>query len=253
MLLRSIGVVGAAAVCLSLAAGPASAKGGKQTVEGKLTWSVTTTTVDPGDPTQPSRTTQNETVQEEFSLRLKAVRDPRFTRTYVFKRSKAAYTYSSSGTRVTDDFSFNQLNCKTTTTTSLAGSGTTDISASIFGKYKPNRDVLVIDKRTKGISVQALLPGSGTSTTTFEGFGTSPCENGSYTDPEQWNGSTSLNDSRWICAPSGLSRIPSGQRPLYGAWNQKKKRFDFACSKQFVDGNGTTQRLTVAGSLAYKR
>lgn len=249
-------LVGISLLVVSVALAPTAsavpAKKGKQSVEGKLTWSIVTTNTDGGDPSNPSNITRDETTQEDHSLQIKAVRDPKFTRTYVFKRGKADYSYTYQTTRVTRDYTFSQLGCETTTRGNANGTGEVDMSPSVFGKYKPNKDVLVIDKRTKGISVQATLPGTGTSTTEQKGFGLSPCEDGRWNDPLDEVGSTTLNDTRNVCLPSGLKRPSSSLSPLFGKWNNAKKRFDFACSASFTDGTETT-RVTVSGSLKYKR
>lgn len=250
-LLRATALLGATTLCLTVVT-TAQAAPKKQTLEGKLTWTIVTTHADPGDPSNPSNFTQDETTQEEHSLQIKAVRDPQFTRTYVFKPGKAPYSYTYTGTRVSKDYSFSQLSCETTTTANATGTGTTDVTPSVFGKYNGRKDVLVLDKRTKGISIGAVLPGAGTSTTTTRGFGTSPCQEGSYTDPIDQTGMTSLNDSRNVCLPSGLKNPGSSYRPLLGKFNVKKKRFDFACSQTFTDGE-TTSRITISGSLKYKR
>lgn len=248
---RITALLGAAALSVTFA-GAAQAAPKKQTVEGKLTWTIVTTKADPGDPSNPSNFTQDETTQEEHSLQIKAVRDPNYTRTYVFKAVKAPYSYSYTSTRVSKDFSFSQVSCETTTTANASGTGSADINPSVFGNYNGRKDVLVLDKRTKGISVGAVLPGTGTSTTVFKGFGTSPCQEGSYTDPIDETGSTSLDDSRNVCLPSGLKNPGSSYRPLLGKFNVKKKSFDFACSQTFTDGVNT-QRITVSGSLKYKK
>lgn len=248
---RTAALLGATVLSLSLAT-TAQAAPKKQTLEGKLTWTVVITRADPGDPSNPSNFTQDETTQEEHSLQIKAVRDPKFTRTYVFKRLKTPYSYSYSTTRVSKDYTFSQVDCETTTTATANGSGTTDVTPTVFGKYDGRKDVLVLDKRTKGVSIWAVLPGTGTSTTTTKGFGNSPCQEVNYTDPIDENGSTSLNDSRNVCLPSGLKAPSSSLQPLYGKFNVQKKRFDFACSKSFTDGFETT-RITISGSLKYKR
>ena len=254
--LRTGGVLAVTAVSLSLVTGaasaaPAKAGKGKQTVSGSISWTVTTTKVDDSDPTDLSRTAQTITKQEEHRLQVNAVRDPKYTRTYVFKRGQAGYNYTYSETRVTTDYSFGQVSCTTTTKADASGTGKTDVTPTIFGKYKPNKDVLVIDKRTKGISVGAVLPAKGSSTTTIVGAGTSPCQEGSYTDPVDDQGSTSLNDSRNVCLPGGVKPY-SSLRPLFGKWNNSKKRFDFACSQTFTDGPETTS-IRISGSLKYKR
>ncbi len=250
-LLRTGAVIGAAVLTVTMA-GAAQAAPKKQTVEGKLTWTIVTTKNDPGDPTNPSNFTQEETTQEEHSLQIKAVRDPKFTRTYVFKTVKAPYSYTYTSTRVSKEFSFSQLSCETTTTANASGTGTADVNPSVFGTYNGRKDVLVLDKRTKGISVGAVLQATGTSTQTSRGFGLSPCQEGSFTDPIDQTGSTSLVDSRNVCLPSGLKNPGSSYRPLLGKFNVKKKRFDFACSQTFTDGTDS-QRITVSGSLKYKR
>ena len=250
-LLRTTALLGVTALSLSFA-GAAQAAPKKQTLEGKLTWTIVTTKADPGDPSNPSNFTQDETTQEEHTLQIKAVRDPKYTRTYVFKTVKAPYSYSYTSTRVSKDFSFSQLSCETTTTANASGTGSVDVNPTVFGKYNGTKDVLVLDKRTKGVSVGAVLPGAGTSTTVFKGFGTSPCQEGSYTDPIDETGSTSLNDSRNVCLPSGLKNPGSSYQPLFGKFNVKKKRFDFACSKTFTDGFETTS-VTISGALKYKR
>jgi hypothetical protein len=250
-LLRTTALLAATGLSLTVV-GAAHAAPKKQTLEGKLTWTIVTTTADLGDPANPSNFTQDETTTQEHSLQIQAVRDPRYTRTYVFKPVKAPYSYTYTSTRVSKDFTFSQLSCQTTTTTNASGTGTTAVNPSVFGKYNGRRDVLVLDKRTKGISVGAVLPGAGTSTTVITGFGTSPCQEGSYTDPIDETGSTSLNDSRNICLPSGLKNPGSSYRPLLGTFNVKKKRFDFACSQTFNDGV-TMQSIRVAGSLKYAR
>lgn len=251
LLLRTTALLGVTAISVTLAS-TAQAAPKKQTVEGKLTWTVVTTKADPGDPSSPSNFTQDETTREEHSLQIKAVRDPKFTRTYVFKTVKAPYSYTSTSTRVSKDYSFSQLSCETTTTANASGSGTTDVKPSVFGTYNGRKDVLVLDKRTKGISVEAGLPGSGTTTTTTKGFGLSPCQEGSFTDPIKVAGRTSLNDSRNVCLPSGLKNPGSSYRPLLGKFNVKKKRFDFACSQTFTQGFETTS-ITISGALKYKR
>lgn len=241
-------------VALAPAATAAPAKAGKQSVEGKVSWTVVTTYKDDGDPSNPSNVTQDETTEETHSLQIKAMRDPQFTRTYVFKQGKASYSYAYQTTRVTKDYGFSQLRCETTTRANASGSGKTDMSPSVFGKYNPNKDVLVIDKRTKGISVGASLPGSGTSTTEQKGFGLSPCQEGSWTDPIDEDGGTGLNNANDVCLPKGLKRPGSSLRPLFGKWNNAKKRFDFKCSETFVDSTGMqTTRITISGSLKYKR
>lgn len=250
---RRLIAAGAALSVLTLPLAAMSAQAKNQTVEGKLTWSVSTTYSDPGDPTFPNYETREETTQEEHTLQIKAVRDPGFTRTYVFKRLQAPYTYTFSSTRVTREYSFSQLDCETTTTANLSGSGQTDAATKIFGKYNGLKNVLVIDKRTKGISVEAGLPATGTMTTISNGFGLSPCSSGSYTDPVEERGSTSLNDSRNFCLPQGLKNPGSSVRPLYGKFDAKKKRFNFACTKTFDDGRGTVQTLNISGSLKYKK
>lgn len=255
LLAGTIGL-GIAAVSSMLVAGPASAtlpaKAGKQTVEGKLSWTVVRTYKDEGDATNPSRETREESVQENHTLQVKAQRDPRFTRTYVFKRKKAAYTYDYTMTSLSRDYTFGQLGCETTTEANSAGSGMTDATPSVFGKYNPDKDVLVIDKRTKGISVGAGLPGTGTTTTVQRGVGLSPCQDGQWTDPLDQSGSTSLNDSRNVCLPRGLKKPATSYRPLFGKWNNNKKRFDFACTATFTSTYETT-RITISGSLKYKR
>ena len=252
--LRAAGVVAATALSVSLAAGSASAlptKGGKQSVSGTITWSVTITKVDDSDPADLSRRPETFTTQQQHKLVVNAVRDPKFTRTYVFKRGKADYNYTLSQTRVTEDYTMGVLGCRSTTTENASGSGKVDLNPNLFGKYNSNKDVLVIDRRTKGISVGAVLPATGTATTKLEGFGNSPCEPGSYTDPVEETGSTSLNDSRNVCLPSGL-KSTNGNRPLFGKWNNGKKRFDFACSKSFTNGPETTS-IRVSGSLKYRK
>jgi hypothetical protein len=248
--------LGIAVVSSTLVAGPASAalpaKAGKQTVEGKLSWTVVRTYKDDGDPANPSRETREENVEENHTLQVKALRDPGFTRTYVFEPKKTEYTYSYTMTSLSREYTFGQLGCERTTEATSAGSGKTGITPSVFGKYNPDKDVLVIDKRTKGISVGAGLPGTGTTTTVQRGVGLSPCQDGQWTDPLDQSGSTSLNDSRQVCLPSGLKRPPSSYRPLFGKWNNKKKRFDFACTDTFTSTNETT-KITVSGSLKYKR
>ena len=246
-------LLGASLLPVTLAA-PASAvpmKGGKQTVEGTLTWTIVTTYKDDGDPADLSRVTRDETTEENHTLKVKAVRDPRFTRTYVFKLGKAPYSYTYSTSQVSRDHTFGQVSCESTTVANASGSGKTDLAPSIFGKYNGNKDVLVIDKRTKGISVRAMLPGQGTSTSTYQDFGSGSC-GGTFTDPIDQAGSTTLNDSRDVCLPGGMKRPPSSYSPLYGKWNNKKKNFLFTCKQTFVDGF-TTTRLTVAGTLKYKR
>lgn len=227
------------------------AKRGKQTVSGTITWSVAINRVDDSDPSDPSRKAMADTTQEQHRLRIALVRDPKFTRTYVFKRAKAEYNYTFDQTRVTDDFTMGQHSCTTTTVENAGGSGTTDLTASIFGKYHPDKDVLVIDKRTKGISIGAILEATGSSTTTMTGFGSSPCQEGTFTDPVTTNGSTGLNDANNMCLPDKL-KAPRGYRPLFGKWNKSKKRFDFACSDSFTDGPETTA-IRVSGSLKYKK
>lgn len=249
-------VLAVTALSVSLTAGAAGAitpaKKGKQTVSGSISWSITTTKVDDSDPADPSRSVQTWTKQEEHRLQINATRDPKFTRTYVFKRGKADYNYSYSETRVTKDYTFGEQDCETTTTSTASGTGKTDMSPSIFGKYNPNKDVLVIDKRTKGISVGAVLPATGSSTTVIRGIGIAPCQEGSYTDPIEETGSTSLNDSRNVCLPAGLASPGSSYRPLFGKWNNGKKRFDFACSKSFTS-NAETTSIRISGSLKYKK
>lgn len=243
--------IGATALLCSLASA-AEAASKEQALEGQLTWTIVTTEADPGDPSDPSNYTQDETTQEEHSLQITAVRDPRYTRTYVFKTAKAPYSYSYTSTQVSKDFGFSQLSCETTTTTNASGAGSVDVNPTVFGKYNGRQDVLVLDKRTKGISIGAVLPATGTSTTVIKGFGTSPCQDGSYSDPVDKTGSTTLIDSRNICLPKALANPGSSYRPLFGKFNAKKKRFDFACSQTFTDGV-TTQSVRVAGSLKYKR
>ena len=246
-------LLGAGLLPLTLAA-PASAvpmKGGKQTVEGKLTWTIVTTVKDEGDPSDLSRVTHNDTTEENHTLTVKAVRDPMFTRTYVFKRSKAPYSYTYTSNRLTRDHTFGQVSCETTTVANASGSGKTDLSPSLIGKYNGNKDVLVIDKRTKGISVRATLPGTGTSTSTYQDFGSGSC-GGTFNDPFDQVGSTTLNDTRDVCLPRGLKKPASGYQPLYGKWNNKKKNFTFDCTQTFVHED-TTTRITVAGTLKYKR
>lgn len=251
---RSVSVVVLTGALLLASAGSAmAAKGGKQSLEGRLAWSIETTVSDPGDPSSPSNFTQEETTREEHSLQITAIRDRGFTRTYVFKTVKAPYSYTSTGTRITRDFSSSQLSCQITTTTDASGSGTVDVNPSLIGKYNGRKDVLVIDKRTKAISVGATLPATATITTTEQGFGISPCTGGTDTYTEDVRGSTSLSDSRNVCLPQGLSTPNSSYRPLFGKWNQKKKRFDFRCTATFDAGNFTTQKITVSGSLKYKR
>ena len=234
-------------------AAPAKAGKGKQTVEGKISWTIVTTYKDDGDPSDPSNLTQDETTEEIHSVQVKAVRDPKFTRTYVFKRGKAAYSYSYQTTRITKESTFGQVSCETTTTANASGTGKTDVAPSIFGKYNPKKDVLIIDRRTKGISVGAGVRGTGTSTTEQRGFGLSPCQDGSWSDPIEETGGTGLRNSNNMCLPKGLKK-PSGRLPLFGKWNNGKKRFDFACSATFTDSTGNeTQRITVSGSLKYKR
>ncbi len=253
--LRAGAVLAATALSVSLTAGAAGAivpaKKGKQTVSGSISWSITITKVDDSDPSDLSRTVETSTTQQEHRLQVNAVRDPKYTRTYVFKRGKADYNYSYSETRVTKNYTMGAQTCETTTE-NANGTGKTDMNPSIFGKYNPNKDVLVIDKRTKGISVGAVLPATGTSTTVFRGMGTSPCEDGSYTDPAEETGSTSLNNSNNICLPSGMKTPSSSLRPLFGKWNNAKKRFDFNCSNSFTNGPTTTS-IKISGSLKYKK
>ncbi|MFN8184936.1 MAG: hypothetical protein U0R23_10985 [Candidatus Nanopelagicales bacterium] len=246
-------LIGVSLLPLTLAppAGAVPMKGGKQTVTGKLTWTIVTTVQDEGDPSDLSRVTHNDTTEENHTLTVKAVRDPKFTRTYVFKMGKAPYSYTYTSNRLSRDYTFGQVSCESTTVANASGSGKTDLVPSIFGKYNGNKDVLVIDKRTKGISVRATLPGQGTSTSTYQDFGSGAC-GGTFTDPLDQVGSTTLNDSRNVCLPAGLKRPPSGYQPLYGKWNNKKKSFAFDCKQTFVDGY-TTTRLTVSGTLKYKR
>lgn len=235
-------------------AAPAKAGKGKQTVEGKISWTIVTTYKDDGDPNDLSRMTQDETTEEIHSVQVKAVRDPKYTRTYVFKRGKAAYSYSYQMNRVSQDYTFGQVVCQTTTRANASGTGKVDLSPSVFGKYNPNKNILVIDKRTKGISVGASLPGTGTSTTEQRGFGLSPCGDGSWSDPIDEVGSTGLKNSNNVCVPKGMKKPSTSYRPLYGKWNNGKKRFDFACSATFTDSTGKeNQRITVSGSLKYKR
>lgn len=246
---------------MALAAHPASAvtaaKGGKgkQTVVGTLKWTIVTTIHDPGDPSDLGRTTEDSTVTEEHTLMVKAVRDPGFTRTYVFKQGKASYQYSYSAHRETSAYDFGAVNCQSATDGTATGSGKATIAPNLLGKYNPNKDVLVIDKRTKGISIHAVLKGTGTETTAQHGFGTNPCGDGQWTDPLSLSGSTTLNDSRNVCLPKGLKRSQTqSASPLFGKWNQKTKKFAFDCSKQFSDEpNHTTTKITVTGSLKYRR
>ena len=74
-----------------------------------------------------------------------------------------------------------------------------------------------------------------------------------WTDPIDVSVGTSLIDSRWVCKPKGLKKVPTGEMPLYGLWSTKKKGFNFACDDTFSDGRGTTQELTVSGFLKYQR
>lgn len=248
---RVVAVAATAVILIPATAGTALAKSGKQTVSGTVKWSFITTTADTSDPSDPFRESSSSTTMEEHTLQIDGVRDPRFTRTYVFKPGKAKYTYSQTQTRVTRAFDSGQLSCDTTTQLNATGAGPTDASLNIFGTYKPNRDVLVIDKRTKGISVQAVLPATGTETTTIQGSGLSPCQSGTFSDPVEVTGSTRPNDARSYCIPGGL-KPSSSLTPLFGKWNNSKKRFDFACSRTYTVSNETVV-IRVAGSLKYKR
>jgi hypothetical protein len=253
--LRIGALLGAILLPLPLAAGTVSAaplkKAKQQSVEGTIRWTVWTTYRDEGDPQSGSST--DETTEENFSLKVDAVRDPSFTRTYVFKRSKAPFSYTYASTRVTRDRSFGQVTCETTTQANASGGESVDVTPKIFGRYNPNRDVLVIDRRTKGISLYAFGSASGTSTTVQKGFGLSPCQEGSWTDPIEQGGGTTLNNANWRCLPNGLKKVSRGENPLFGTWNKKKKRFDFRCTRTFSDTGGTTQKITINGSLKYRR
>ena len=254
--LRLGAALAATAISLSLAAGTATAvapvkKPKKQSVEGKISWTIWTTYHEEGDPM--SGTWRDESREENYTLQVNAVRDPKFTRTYKFKRSKAPYTYTNTASRVSKERSMGQFTCESTTTESASGTGSVDISPDVFGKYNPNRDVLVIDRRTKGISLPATMHARGESTTTQKGFGTNPCGDSTWTDPVAETGGTFLMNANWKCLPNGLKSVAQGQKPLFGKWNNKKKRFDFQCTQTFEDGAGMTQKISVTGSLKYRR
>lgn len=240
---------------VSLAVGTASAapakKPGKQSVEGTIRWTIWTTYRDEWDPQSGPST--EKTTEENFSLTVDAVRNPAFTRTYVFKRSRAPFSYTYASTTVTRDRSFGQVTCELTTQANASAETETSVSPKIFGRYDPNRDVLVIDRRTKGISLPAFGLARGTSTTVQKGFGLSPCQEGSWSNPITQNGGTSLNNANWRCLPDGLKKVNSGENPLFGRWNNKKKRFDFTCTKTLSDNGGFTQKIAVSGSLKYRR
>lgn len=241
-----------------LVASPASAsapakKSKAQSLTGTITWSKTTITtyLDEGDPV--SGTWSQRTTTESATLKVSVRKDPAFTRTYVLKRTKVPYSSTMKGWAVSDDYSFEQVVCTTTTNESAAGKGKVAVAPHVFGRFNPNKDVPILDRRTKGISLPAVMSVSGTSSVSQEGSGTSPCTNGTWSDPLDVTVSTSLIDSRWVCKPKGLTKVPAGEMPLYGVWSNKRKGFDFVCHHTFGDGRGTTQELAISGFLKYKR
>lgn len=78
----------------------------------------------------------------------------------------------------------------------------------------------------------------GSSTTTMTGFGSSPCQEGAFTDPVTTNGSTGPNDSKNRCLPDSL-KAPRGYLP-------------FREGEQSSDGPEATT-IRVSGSLKYKK
>lgn len=253
---RAFPVTTALVVLLAMGAGTASAlapakRSPKQTVKGNLTWTITRTLDDPGDPSMPNNRTENETILERGTLQIDVQRDRKFTRTYQFKRDKAPYTYAYESTREVKEWSFFEQSCLITSQGNSAGSGSTDASVSLIGKWNGNKDISRIDKRTKGISVYAQLPSSGAATRTYKGSGLSPCDDFTETDPLADAGSTVPNDSRTACIPQGMAKPNPSYQPLFGKWNNAKKRFDFRCTRTSNDGE-YTQTISVTGSLKYK-
>ncbi len=253
---RFAALMGVAVLPLSLVAGTAYAapvaKPKQQGLEGTISWTVWTTEREQEVP--QFGTTYESTIEENFSLRVDAVRDPSMIRRYGFKPSRAPFSYTYDATSVARDHYFGQVICEATTNDNASVGEMAPYHLQIFGQYKPNDDVLVIDRRTKGISFSAFTTARGETSTVQKGFGVNGCQPGSRTDSFQMLGSTSSYQSQrdWLCVPDGL-KLSAWQSPLLGKWNNKKKRFDFKCTKTFSDSMGKTMKIAVNGSLKYRR
>ena len=254
---RFAALMGVALLPLSLVAGTASAapvkKPKAQSVEGTISWTVWTTYRNDVDP--QFGLSDEKTTEEDFSLTVDAVRDPSFTRTYVFKPSRAPFSYTYAATTVSRDRYFGQVICETTTQENASVGDIARYGLKIFGRYNPNRDVLVIDRRTRGISLSAFATASGTATTVQTGFGVNGCQAGSWTGSFAQGGGTSSSNN-WRCLPDGL-KLLAWQDPLLGKWNNRKKRFDFKCTRTFSEtastSETTTKKIRINGSLKYRR
>ncbi len=253
---RFAALMGVAVLPLPLVAGTASAapveRPKQQGLEGSISWTVWTTERELEFP--QFGFSSESTVEENFSLRVDSVRDPSMTRRYGFKPSRAPFSYTYTATSVARDHYFGQVICETTAQDNASAGNIVPYHLQIFGQYKPNDDVLVIDRRTKGISFSALATARGETSTVQKGFGVNGCQAGSSTNSFAMVGSTTTSqyERDWLCVPDGL-KLSAWQAPLLGKWNNKKKRFDFKCTKTFSDSMGKTMKIAVNGSLKYRR
>jgi hypothetical protein len=239
-------LAGLAAAALAPAAESAS-----PTLRGTVTYTTTiVTNTDDGTDSKTGTETQTSTMNIKMSRRPAAhywqVEDNGSSYTGKYTMTSTALERSADGT----------VNCTTTHSATATAGGklpkrpTSTTPPALFSDITPGTSAL--NAKTRQIVLTPILGYKGDDTTTYVGSGISPCEGGSFTDPITGT-FTPANDSRQVCYPAGTSAKGSAQaNGLVGAWNNKKKTFNFNCTKTYDDGNGGKVTTTISGTLKLK-